>query len=80
MAHRAGNPHTSRHAEPVVAGRADHTSDLAVTDPQQSHEEMDHANATFHQLNQNSTDPSEVTGLRPLPPRPRRRRKAYEWS
>jgi hypothetical protein len=45
MADRAGNPHTSHHAERVVAGRAGHTSDLAVINPQQSHEEMGHANA-----------------------------------
>jgi hypothetical protein len=55
MAHRAGNPHTSRNAERVVARRADHTSDLAVIDPQQIHEEMDHANATFHQLMRNAS-------------------------
>jgi putative intracellular protease/amidase len=38
-----------------VAGRENHTLDLAVTDPQHIHEEMDHAYATFHQLTRNTS-------------------------
>jgi hypothetical protein len=66
MAHRAGNPHTSRHAERLVAAAQSHTSDLAVIDPQHIHEEMDHANATFHQLTRD-------VPIRPSPDRPRGR-------
>jgi hypothetical protein len=55
MAHRAGNPDTSRHAERVVAGRAEPRIGVAVVDPQQIQEEMDHANATVHQLTRNAS-------------------------
>jgi hypothetical protein len=37
-----------------MAGRENHTLDLAVTDPQHIHEEMDHAYARFHQLTRNA--------------------------
>jgi hypothetical protein len=38
-----------------MAGRENHTLDLAVSDPLHIHEEMDHAYATFHQLTRNAS-------------------------